>query len=180
VAPRAGNGESRPADGRATQIAVVGAGEPEARLLGVAEEVGRGLAEAGAVVVCGGLGGVMEATCRGARAAGGLTVGILPGTDTTAANEFVDIVLPTGLGEARDAVVARAGQALIAIGGAYGTLAEIALALKAGTPVVGLDTWELGESSALPDPIERVGSAAEAVERAVELARARASGCSGR
>jgi uncharacterized protein (TIGR00725 family) len=175
VAPPAGDGEPRTAGGRAPQIAVVGGGEHEARLLGVAEEVGRRLAEAGVIVVCGGLGGVMEATCRGARAAGGLTVGILPGTDATAANEFVDVVLPTGLGEARDAVVARGGEALIAIGGAYGTLAEIALALKAGTPVVGLDTWELGGSSADPDPIERAGSAAEAVASALELTRSRAS-----
>jgi uncharacterized protein (TIGR00725 family) len=161
---------------RAIQIAVVGGGEPETALLPVAEEVGRRLAEAGAIVVCGGLGGVMEATCRGARAAGGLTVGLLPGTDPGAANPFLDVALATGLGEARDALVARAGEAVIALGGAYGTLAEVALALKARTPVVGLDTWKLGRPGLATDPIERVACAAEAVSRALALARAGSAG----
>lgn len=149
---------------------MVGASAPDTALVSLAEEVGRCLAEAGATLVCGGLGGVMEAACRGAQAAGGLTVGILPGDDVSAANAFLDIVLPTGLGEARDALVARAGEAVIAIGGAYGTLAEIALALKGGTPVVGLDTWELARAGRPVETIERVGSAAEAVARALELA----------
>ena len=157
--------------GRAIQIAVVGGGEPETGLLPVAEEVGRRLAQAEAVVVCGGLGGVMEAACRGARSAGGSTVGLLPGVDPSAANPFVDVVLPTGLGEARDALVARAGEVVIAIGGGYGTLAEIALALKIGTPVVGLETWEIHRPGLAVDPIERAGSAAEAVSRALELSR---------
>jgi uncharacterized protein (TIGR00725 family) len=158
-------------DGRAVQIAVVGAGDPEPALVAVAEEVGRRLAEANAVLVCGGLGGVMEAACHGAREAGGLTVALLPGTTRTAANPYVDVTLPTGLGEARDALVARAGEAVIAIGGAFGTLAEVALALKAGTPVVGLDTWELTRRGLEGDPIERAASAGEAVSRALELAR---------
>jgi uncharacterized protein (TIGR00725 family) len=93
--------------------------------------------------VCGGLGGVMEAACRGAKDAGGTTVGILPGTDREAANRFVDIAIPTGLGEARNALVVRAADALIAVGGGYGTLSEIALALKAGKRVVGLGSWEI-------------------------------------
>ena len=162
--------------GRAVQIAVVGAGEPDAALLPVAEEVGRRLAEAGALVVCGGLGGVMEATCRGARSAGGSTVGLLPGSDPSAANPFLDVVLPTGLGEARDALVARAGEVVIAVGGGYGTLAEVALALKAGTPVVGLDTWAIDRRELAADPVERVESAAEAVSRALELARRGSAG----
>ena len=116
-------------------VAVVGPGE--------AEEVGRLLAERGAVVVCGGLGGVMEAACRGARAAGGTTVGLLPGVDRSEANRHVDIAVPTGLGEGRNALVVRAADAVIAIGGGYGTLSEIALALRAGKPVIGLDTWEI-------------------------------------
>jgi uncharacterized protein (TIGR00725 family) len=109
------------------------------------------------VLVTGGLGGVMEAACKGARGAGGTTVGILPGTDRSAANPFVDVAIPTGLGEARNALVVRAADALIAIGGAYGTLSEIAFALKAGKGVVGLGTWDI-------DGIE----AAESPEAAVE------------
>ena len=165
-------GEPVDGGGRAVRIAVVGASEPEAEQVPLAVEVGRLLAEAGAIVVCGGLGGVMEAACRGARSAGGLTVGLLPGTDPGAANPFVELALPTGLGEGRDALVARAGEAMIAVGGAYGTLGEIAIALKVGTPVVGLDTWEVSRRGLVADPIERAGSAAEAVERALELARA--------
>jgi uncharacterized protein (TIGR00725 family) len=95
------------------------------------------------VLVCGGLGGVMEAACRGAKEAGATTVGILPGADRTAANRFVDIAIPTGLGEARNALVVRGGDAVLAIGDGYGTLSEIALALRAGKRVVGLGTWDI-------------------------------------
>jgi uncharacterized protein (TIGR00725 family) len=109
----------------------------------VAEEVGRLLARRGAVVVCGGLGGVMEAACRGARIEHGVAVGILPGPDRRAANPHVSVAVATGLGEARNALVVRAADALIAVGGAYGTLSEIALALKAGKRVIGLGTWEI-------------------------------------
>ena len=150
-------------------VAVVGSGVAPAAVLADAEEVGRALGEAGAVVVCGGLGGVMEAACRGAREAGGLTVGILPGSDRGAANPWVSVALPTGLGEARNALVARAADAVIAVGGEFGTLAEIALALKAGTPVVGLGTWELARDGAPVDAIVRVADAREAAERALEL-----------
>src|SRR5229473_686544 len=113
-------------------IAVVGAGACEPEVARVAEEVGRLLGRAGAVLVCGGLGGVMEAACRGAREAGAITVGILPGERRSAANPWVTVALPTGLGELRNGLVVRAADALIAIGGAYGTLSEIALALKSG------------------------------------------------
>ena len=125
----------------------------------MAEEVGRLLARRGAVVVCGGLGGVMEAACRGASREGGTTVGVLPGLDRGAANPFVSVAVATGLGEVRNALVVRAADALIAVGGAYGTLSEIALALKAGKPVIGLGTWEI-------DGVERV----EAPEAAVNMA----------
>ena len=135
-----------------------------------AEAVGRGLAERGAVVVCGGLGGVMEGACRGARAAGGRTVGILPGQDRGAANPFVDVAIPTGLGEARNALVVRAADALVAIGGSWGTLSEIALACKAGKRVVGLGTWELARAGAPADGVERAAGPAEAVELALERA----------
>ena len=155
------------------QIAVVGAGDAAAELLTVAEQVGGGLAEAGAVLVCGGLGGVMEAACRGAREAGGLTVGLLPGTDRRAANPFVEVVVPTGLGEARNAIVVRAGEAVIAVGGGYGTLVEIGFALKAGLSVIGVATWELSREGRAVDGVERVDTATAAVSRALGLARER-------
>ncbi|HKF80107.1 MAG TPA: TIGR00725 family protein [Thermoleophilaceae bacterium] len=124
-------------------VAVVGPGEAEPDEIAAAEQVGAELARREAVVVCGGLGGVMEAACRGAKEAGGTTVGILPGVDRGAANRFVDVALPTGLGEARNALVVRAADVLIAVGGAYGTLSEIALALKGGKRVIGLRSWEI-------------------------------------
>ena len=101
----------------------------------------------------------MEAACRGAKQAGGLTVGILPGSDRSDANPYVDVALPTGLGEARNALVVRAADAVIAIGGGYGTLSEIALALKAGKPVIGLDTWEIDGVAAADGPEAAVAAA---------------------
>ena len=136
----------------------------------MAEAVGRGLARRGAVVVCGGLGGVMEAACRGAKAEGGTTVGILPGLHRADANPFVDVALPTGLGEARNAIVVRAADALVAVAGEFGTLSEIALALRLGTPVVGLDTWELSRAGRPVEAIVRVDDPDEAAARALELA----------
>jgi uncharacterized protein (TIGR00725 family) len=115
------------------------------------------------VLVCGGLGGVMEAACRGAKAAGGTTVGILPGASRADANRYVDIAIPTGLGEARNALVVRAVDALVAVGGEYGTLSEIALALKCDTPVVGLASWDI-------EGVRRAKSASDAVQRALALA----------
>jgi uncharacterized protein (TIGR00725 family) len=122
---------------------VVGSGEASPEELSMAEDVGRLVAQRGGVLVCGGLGGVMDAACRGARAQGGTTIGILPGLDRSAANPHVDVAIPTGLGEARNALVVRAADVLIAVGGAYGTLSEIALALGAGKRVIGLDTWDI-------------------------------------
>jgi uncharacterized protein (TIGR00725 family) len=152
-------------------IAVVGGGEASAAELDAAEAVGGALGAAGAVVVCGGLGGVMEAACRGARAAGGLTVGILPGVQRSDANAWVEIAIPTGMGELRNGLVVRAADALVAVGGEFGTLAEIALALKAGVPVVGLGTWELARRGAPVDAIEVAADPGAAAARALALAR---------
>ena len=128
-----------------------------------AEEVGRLLATEGAVVVCGGLGGVMEAVARGAATAGGTVVGILPGAHREEANEHVTVAVATGMGEMRNALVVRTADAVIAVGGAYGTLSEIALALRTGVPVVGIGTWEL-------DDVIEAPNAAAAVALATELA----------
>lgn len=152
-------------------IAVFGAGLPHPDTDGPAEEVGRLLARAGAVVVCGGMTGVMEAVCRGAKDAGGTTVGILPTGDRADANRYVDVALPTGMGEMRNALIARAADAAIAVGGEFGTLSEIALALKIGVPVVGLSTWGLSKAGAEVDALIPAESPAEAVEAALSAAR---------
>lgn len=156
-------------------IAVVGAGHPSVAGDAGAEALGRALAERGAVVVCGGLSGVMEAACRGARGAGGRTVGILPGLDRTHANPYVDVAIPTGMGELRNGLVVRAADAVVAVGGEFGTLSEVALALKLGVPVVGLRTWELArDGRALdPDPVVRRDDPVEAAAEALRLAAAR-------
>src|SRR5436309_14290657 len=151
-------------------VAVVGGGEADADALTMAEEVGRHLAERGAVVLCGGLGGVMEAACRGAKSAGGTTVGILPTDNRHHANEFVDVAIATGMGEARNALVVRAVDVVVAVDGEFGTLSEIALALRTGTPVVGIDTWELSMAGQVVDPILRVHDPVAAVEAALALA----------
>jgi uncharacterized protein (TIGR00725 family) len=121
-----------------TIIGVVGGGVCSIEEAEWAAAVGRGLAQAGAIVVTGGLGGIMEAAARGAKGGGGLTIGLLPGADRREANRFVDVPLATGMGEMRNVVLVRVAHALIAIGGGAGTLSEIALALRIGTPVVGL------------------------------------------
>jgi uncharacterized protein (TIGR00725 family) len=151
-------------------VAVVGGGEVGADVALVAEQVGKELARRGAVVVCGGLGGVMEAACKGAKAEGGTTVGILPTADRHAANPHVDIAIATGLGEARNAIVVRAADVLIAIDGEFGTLSEIALALRTGTPVVGIDTWDLSIGGNEIDAVLRVHDPVAAVEAALALA----------
>lgn len=126
-------------------IAVVGPDAASATEIecAAAEEVGAGVAVGGAILVCGGLGGVMEAACRGARSRLGFTVGFLPGLDREDANGWVSLAVPTGLGETRNALIVRSAAAVIAVGGGWGTLSEIALARRAGKPVIGLGTWEL-------------------------------------
>ena len=148
----------------------MGGGQADEDARRAAQAVGRGLARRGAIVVCGGLGGVMEAACRGAKAEGGTTVGILPGLDRADANPFVDVALPTGLGEARNALVVRAADALVAVAGEFGTLSEIALALRLGTPVVGVQTWELARAGRPVEAIVRVDDPDQAAARALELA----------
>jgi uncharacterized protein (TIGR00725 family) len=140
-------------------VAVVGPGDATPEEADAAEQVGAGLARVGAVVVCGGLGGVMAAACRGANAAGGLTIAILPGADRAAANEWARVVIPTGMGEMRNVLVVRAADAVIAVGGAYGTLSEVALALKTGVPVVGIDTWPIDGVIAVDSPSDAVAMA---------------------
>jgi uncharacterized protein (TIGR00725 family) len=150
-------------------VAVVGPGSTtDGALLAAATEVGAGLARAGAVVVTGGLGGVMAAAARGAREAGGLVVGVLPGNDAADANEWVDVALPTGMGEGRNVQVVRAAGVVVAIGGSWGTLAEVALARRLRRPVVALHGWTVDGPEPGDGPVV-VGSADEAVRAAVSL-----------
>ena len=149
-------------------IAVVGAGIADEPLQRRAETVGRLLGESGACLLTGGFGGVMEASCRGAKKAGGMTVAILPSLDRRGANPHVDVAIPTGMGEMRNALIVRAADALIAIGGEYGTLSEVAFALKTDTPVVGLGTWELMKEGVEATPFPRASSPEEAVELALD------------
>jgi uncharacterized protein (TIGR00725 family) len=152
----------------AAYVAVIGASVATPEQERVAEVVGRGLAQAGAIVVTGGGSGVMAGASRGAAAAGGTVVGILRGEDRGAANQWVTIALPTGVGELRNGLIVRAADAAVAIGGAYGTLSEIALALVAQLPVVGLGTWDV-------EGVEVADSPAQAVELALALGAARRS-----
>ena len=151
-------------------LAVVGPGRASDAESALGEAVGEGVGRGGAVLVCGGLGGVMEAACRGARSAGGTTVGLLPGIDRGDANPHVEIAIPTGLGELRNGLVVRAADAVIAVAGEYGTLSEIAFALKTGKPVVGLGTWELARGGSPDAGIVVAEDPAAAVARALELA----------
>jgi uncharacterized protein (TIGR00725 family) len=153
-------------------IAVIGGGQASRRDEDLAESVGRHLGAAGAVVVCGGLGGVMAGACRGAQQAGGLTIGILPGLERREANAWVDVALPTGLGEGRNLLVVRSADAVIAVGGEYGTLSEIGLALGAGVPVVGLRTWGLTRPDGTADAgVILADDPAGATALALDLAR---------
>ncbi len=147
------------------QIAVIGGNSALLDACSTAEEVGREIARGGHVLVCGGRGGVMEAACRGARAEGGHTIGILPGPDPSGANEFVEFPIVTNMGFARNVIVVLSASAVIAIDGSYGTLSEIAMALNHGRPVIGLGTWRVSDDSDIEDSsILRATSAAQAVE----------------
>ena len=155
----------------AIQIAVVGGSEATDSAIIAAETVGRTLASAGASVVCGGLGGVMAAACRGAKSAGGLTIGFLPGTDPSAPNPWVDVIIPTGMGEGRNILVVRSSSAVVAIGAEYGTLSEITLALRSGLPVIGIGTWLLTRGDGeLDTVIVPVADPSEAAAIALRLA----------
>jgi hypothetical protein len=149
---------------RKPRLAVIGGNRPEKRCLETAYEVGRAVAEAGAVLVCGGLGGVMEAAARGAKEAGGFTVGILPGGDPAAANRFIDLPVVTGLGYTRNSLVVMNADAVIAVDGEYGTLSEIAFSLIYGRKVVGLDTWDIPGVIPASGPREAVETALKDVK----------------
>ena len=151
-------------------IAVIGAGQPSSEEASLAEEVGRQLARQGATLVCGGLGGIMEAACRGASSEGGTTIGILPGDSNRTANPYVQIPIVTGIGYARNVIVVKSAQAVIAVGGVYGTLSEIAHALQNSIPVIGLNTWSLSKNGIQDDAIITASSPLDAVTKALNLA----------
>jgi len=150
-------------------IAVIGGNQCSPQEARLAEEVGRELARRGAILVCGGLSGVMEAACKGASSEGGITIGILPGESRQAANPYVQIPIATGLGYARNLAVVKSAQAVIAIGGSYGTLSEISHALQSGIPVIGLNTWSLSRNNQQDNSIIPAQNAVEAVNKAISL-----------
>lgn len=147
-------------------IAVIGPGIADAEATAAAYEIGRLIGRRGAVLVTGGLGGVMEAASQGAQEAGGLVVGILPGRDRAAANDAVEVAIPTGMGELRNGLVVASAGAVIAVMGEWGTLSEIAFALKLGIPVIGWKTWELSRGGVTQDGMVRVQTPAHAVDEA--------------
>ena len=150
-------------------IGVIGGGKVPPHTANLAEEVGREIARQGAVLVCGGLGGVMEAACKGASDEGGLTIGILPGDNRLAANPYVKIPIVTGLGHARNVAVVKSSQAIIAIDGSYGTLSEIGYALQNRIPIIGLNTWSLSIDGRADDSIIPADSPKDAVNKAIAL-----------
>jgi len=157
---------------------VIGGEGAGVEALRLAEDVGHELGRRGVTLLCGGRGGVMEAACRGARAEGAHTIGVLPGRNATETppNRWVEFPIFTGIGYARNAIVALSGEAVIAVSGSYGTLSEIAYALINSVPLVGLDTWDFDYHDWEPTGIVRVSTAAEAVEKAIALAEARRAG----
>jgi uncharacterized protein (TIGR00725 family) len=155
--------------GNKITIGVIGASKATASDMELSIEVGKLIARSGATLVCGGLGGVMEGAAKGASGEGGLTVGILPGNETSDANKYIKVPIATGMGEARNIVIVKSSDSLIAIGGGYGTLSEIATAMRLGVHVVGLQTWRVQGND--PDIIIRTDSAQEAVATALKLAQ---------
>jgi len=151
-------------------VAVIGGSQCSKAEAKLAEAVGRELARRGAILVCGGLSGVMEAACKGAQSEGGLTIGILPGDSRQAANPYVQIPIVTGMGYARNVIVVKSTQAVIAIGGSYGTLSEISHALQGGIPVISLNTWSLSRNNQQDDSLIPAQNPAEAVDKALNLA----------
>lgn len=145
-------------------IAVIGGNEADASVLEQAREAGRLIAQAGATLLCGGLGGVMEAASGGASEAGGLVLGILPGEDKAAANPYIDVPVATGFGTGRNIILVRTADALIAVGGQYGTLSEIAHALQLKKPVFGIGSWDIEGVIRAEDAKEAVGMALEHIK----------------
>ena len=158
------------------QISVIGASEPSPEAVRLAKEVGRELARRGVTIVTGGLAGVMEAACKGAKEAGGTTIGILPGSDPSEANPYVDIPICTGIGYSRNVIVVKSGRAVIAVAGAFGTLSEIAHALGDGIPVIGLETWSISQNGQPNHSIVVAKDPLDAVEKAIEAALSREQG----
>lgn len=155
-------------------IAVIGESDARPHIAELAEQVGRELARRNIDLVCGGMGGVMEAACRGAKSEGGRTIAILAGSDPLRANDYIDIPILTGLGYARNVIVVKTGMAVIAVGGAYGTLSEIGHALAEDIPVIGLQTWALTRSGESPDTsIATASDPTDAVEKAIRAAEDR-------
>ena len=150
-------------------IAVIGGADCSPQAAKLAEEVGREIARHGAILLCGGLGGVMEAACKGASREGGLTIGVLPGDNRQAANPYVQIPIVTGIGYARNVAVVKSAQAVIAIDGSYGTLSEIGHALQSGIPIIGLNTWSLSIAGQEDNSIIRAENPKDAVNKAIEL-----------
>lgn len=150
--------------GRKLYLGVIGAGHCNHNVDKLAEQVGRAIATEGAVLVCGGLGGVMTAAARGARSAGGQTIGILPGNDKDDANEFIDIAIPTGIGEARNVLIIKTADAVVALPGEFGTLSEMAFCMKLNKPLVSLSDWNISNE------VERFDDPVSAVKRAIQLA----------
>jgi len=151
--------------GRKPVIAIIGAGKCSRKLYDMAADIGRYVAENGGVVLCGGLGGTMEGAARGAKEAGGTTIGIIPSENKADANQFIDYVIPTGFGQARNVLVVRAADAIVALPGKFGTLSEMAFALVSGKPIVSVQAWKLGEE------IQQVEDPLEAAKIAMDLAR---------
>lgn len=147
---------------RSKIIGVIGGSQCTPEIETLAEKVGQLIAQKGGILICGGLSGVMEAACRGAKKQGGITIGVLPGNTKSEANPFVDIPIATGIGEARNVIIVRTSDAVIAVDGEYGTLSEISFCLKFNVPLIGLKTWEVGEG------IVRVSEAQEAVDKAFD------------
>jgi uncharacterized protein (TIGR00725 family) len=170
------SGGGRHGPGRAADVpyvGVAGASRADRELVELAEVLGRRLAEAGAVVVSGGGGGVMTGVCKGVAAAGGTSVGILPGDSRADGNPYLGVALPTGLGEGRNVLLVRASDALVAVGGGFGTLSEIALALRTGVPVVGLRTWSIGLAGRRVDAFPVTDDPEEAAHMALAAAATR-------
>jgi hypothetical protein len=156
-------------------IAVIGGSRCSPEEAKLAEAVGREIAQKGAILVCGGMGGIMEAACRGAHTEGGMTIGILPGESRRVANPYVQIPVVTGIGYARNVIVVKSAQAVIAIGGSYGTLSEISHALQSNIPVIGLNTWSISKNDLPDSSIILAQNPAEAVDKALNLATSQAS-----
>ena len=154
-------------------IAVIGAGQPSKNMYQVAEEVGEELGKNHVTIICGGMGGVMEAVCKGTKSTGGFTIGILPGNDPYIANQWVDIPICTGMSDARNVIIVKTGTVVIAIGGAYGTLSEIGHALSDSVPVVGLNTWDLSRNNQPDRSITVASGPKDAVQKAINIANHR-------